>query len=303
MRTSATFLVAVVACLLTNALPAQTIALEDFEDGVNEYSWGIGVDIPVVEPTGGNPGQYLREGPFEIWAPQIRVGSVGSPRPWTGDFVAQGVTEASVDLITIDPVSVTTRELCFVLFFGMNTPDPQDDALAYVPGPPVPAPGSGWTSYSFTIPRTTDPLPAGWDWVIPPTAPVVWNELLTHVTIISYFYGNPTTPWPEQTWNIGVDNLRVGTAADDTFRRGDCNGEAAFDVSDVVFILSFFFTSGTAAPCESACDANDDGLLDVADAIRMLGSLFVADPPLPAPIGTCGEDPTPDSLTCSTACP
>ena len=40
-----------------------------------------------------------------------------------------------------------------------------------------------------------------------------------------------------------------------------------------------------------ACDANDDGNLNIADAVSLLDARFGVGNPLPAP-GTCGSDPS-----------
>ena len=43
-----------------------------------------------------------------------------------------------------------------------------------------------------------------------------------------------------------------------------------------------------------AADANDDGQVNIADAIALLGHLFGGVPSLPAPFPGCGTDPTGD---------
>jgi hypothetical protein len=48
-----------------------------------------------------------------------------------------------------------------------------------------------------------------------------------------------------------------------------------------------------------ASDANDDGSVDVSDAVRLLLHLFGGTGPLPAPHGFCASDPTADGLDCS----
>ena len=49
--------------------------------------------------------------------------------------------------------------------------------------------------------------------------------------------------------------------------------------------------------CDDAADLNDDGMVDISDAIFALSALFVpGSAPVPEPL-TCGEDPTDDSLT------
>ena len=45
-------------------------------------------------------------------------------------------------------------------------------------------------------------------------------------------------------------------------------------------------------------DANDDGTVDIADAIVVLGHLFSSSGDLPEPFGECGFDPTMDTLGC-----
>ena len=52
-----------------------------------------------------------------------------------------------------------------------------------------------------------------------------------------------------------------------------------------------------------AVDANDDGGLDIADAVKILGHLFAQAGPLPDPFGACGTDPTSDDLGCLSYAP
>ena len=53
--------------------------------------------------------------------------------------------------------------------------------------------------------------------------------------------------------------------------------------------------------CQDAADGNDDGRLDVADAIFVLDHLFGGGAPLPPPFPEPGVDPTVDGLGCGTA--
>ena len=90
------------------------------------------------------------------------------------------------------------------------------------------------------------------------------------------------------------------------FRRGDANQDGVVDIADPVRILNSLFPDLTSAgiPCEVAADANDDETVNLADVVRLLSWLFVsAEPPLPAP--ECGPDPTSGTLTCLefTFCP
>jgi hypothetical protein len=59
--------------------------------------------------------------------------------------------------------------------------------------------------------------------------------------------------------------------------------------------------NSTPVSCQDAADANDDGNLDIADAVAALSFLFGGGT-LPEPIN-CGEDPTIDGLDCTVGCP
>lgn len=87
------------------------------------------------------------------------------------------------------------------------------------------------------------------------------------------------------------------------FRRGDCNNDGDFNLSDAVCILSYLFSDG-GADCMDALDTQDDGALNLADAVYLLAYLFANDDP-PAPPGlACGLDETEDDLDCAASgCP
>lgn len=110
------------------------------------------------------------------------------------------------------------------------------------------------------------------------------------------------------------------------FFRGDCNfsadsdpngGSLAVDIADAAAVVSYLFLPWEYKfdpPCLDACDCNDDGRIDLADAVCILRYLFQNGrfPPapgpgfretgLPNPDGVVptgpGVDPTPDLLDC-----
>jgi hypothetical protein len=94
------------------------------------------------------------------------------------------------------------------------------------------------------------------------------------------------------------------------FVRGDCNGSQRLDVSDAAAVVAIFgfrhIPDGSVVypihfdpPCLDACDANDDGRVDFADAVAILRYLFKDREPLPAPGPVApGPDPTEDKLSC-----
>lgn len=83
------------------------------------------------------------------------------------------------------------------------------------------------------------------------------------------------------------------------FTRGDCNTDDLVNIADAILGLGILFAGDGPANCEDACDTNDDGSMDISDPIYLLATLFSAGPNPPAP-NSCGDDPTPDSLSCLT---
>lgn len=88
------------------------------------------------------------------------------------------------------------------------------------------------------------------------------------------------------------------------FLRGDTNQDGAVDIADPVELLGQLF-SGISTTCVEASDANDDGARDVADAVYLLSALFAGGTVPPTPYLICGIDPTTDLLSCTfhSACP
>ena len=87
------------------------------------------------------------------------------------------------------------------------------------------------------------------------------------------------------------------------FRRGDANGDGALDISDGVRALLTLFSGISPPACLDVLDTNDDGAVDVADPIALLEHLFRGGAAPPPPRASCGADPTPDGLECSSAAP
>lgn len=80
------------------------------------------------------------------------------------------------------------------------------------------------------------------------------------------------------------------------FLRGDVTGDLRITLADFATVTDLLFVSGTTTICPDAADANDDGVIDVADAAVLLQCLFLGTE-LPAPTITPGVDPTADALS------
>ena len=97
---------------------------------------------------------------------------------------------------------------------------------------------------------------------------------------------------------IGVLAGPLRAAGGAPFRREDGNADGLVDLSDAIFILGYLFLGGPSPPCPDAADASDDGRVDIADAVAVLVRLFVGAGAVPEPAGACGPDPTADALGC-----
>jgi hypothetical protein len=83
-----------------------------------------------------------------------------------------------------------------------------------------------------------------------------------------------------------------------TFIRGDATRDSRLDISDAVKILGYLFL-GESVSCLDACDVDDSGGLDITDPVALLNVLFLGDQPPAAPHPDPGPDPTgPDTLGC-----
>ena len=90
----------------------------------------------------------------------------------------------------------------------------------------------------------------------------------------------------------GVIQIGVGG-----FIRGDTDADGILQIGDGIALLGHLFQGEPEPSCLDAADSNDDGRLDVADAVYHFFFLFGAAPP-PPPWPNCGTDPTSDSLDC-----
>jgi hypothetical protein len=111
-------------------------------------------------------------------------------------------------------------------------------------------------------------------------------ETIQNQASISFDGHLPITTFPP------VEN-RVGPAENVQFRRGDVNQDGDVDLSDAIFLFDYLFLAGRAIRCLDAADTNDDGTLapDISDGIYLLDWLFLGGtaPRAPGP-KQCGYD-------------
>ena len=200
--------------------------VETFDAG-NEGGWTFFGPNETVEPAGGNPGPYLHIPFLDTFAPQP---GTSTPSAFSGDFRACDVSTIGIDLNTFAvDFSADGRPLTLMLVSDNDTPgDESDDWAAYLIGPDnVPLPGEGWLAYDFAVPSAETSLPAGWSTLeLGPSSPPSpdWNEVITDVAQVRFFYGDPTKFFIFQGWNLGLDNPRIGRSGlifGDGFESGD----------------------------------------------------------------------------------
>lgn len=88
--------------------------------------------------------------------------------------------------------------------------------------------------------------------------------------------------------------VELGDNPANEFIRGDANDDGILNISDAVFTLSFLFIGDEQPECLTATDANDDGAANITDVILLLNFLFMGSDAPAAPFPEPGEDPTPD---------
>jgi len=90
------------------------------------------------------------------------------------------------------------------------------------------------------------------------------------------------------------------------FVRADANNDGKVNIADAIGMLyALFMDLGPPNPCSASMDANGDRALDISDAVYLLQYQFLGGSPPPPPYPSCGHDPD-EALDCpagSTICP
>ena len=75
---------------------------------------------------------------------------------------------------------------------------------------------------------------------------------------------------------------------DVAFLRGDGNDDGHVNIADAIFLLNFLFQGADPPLCRASGDINGDGELDTSDVIFLLNYRFLAGPNPPLPFPICG---------------
>ncbi|HLU48050.1 MAG TPA: hypothetical protein VK116_08190, partial [Planctomycetota bacterium] len=87
------------------------------------------------------------------------------------------------------------------------------------------------------------------------------------------------------------------------FRRGDANDDGNIDIADAVRTLTWLFAGAEEPGCRAAANTNGDGNVDIADPIHLLAYLFAGGPAPEPPHSECGPPSLPAdvSIGCRTS--
>jgi len=143
--------------------------------------------------------------------------------------------------------------------------------------------------------------PGGGAWDV---VPGITLEEGSNLVIVKVFEGGGDHGFAlrfEETGVPRIDGLEISLAPpggppEPKFHRGDGDDNGKLELTDAIRILGFLFLGAPPPTCMDASDADDNGKLELTDAVRILGFLFLgALPPAPPgpPPDPCGADPTP----------
>ena len=86
--------------------------------------------------------------------------------------------------------------------------------------------------------------------------------------------------------------------------KGDVNQDGLVNIADAIFLLNHLFGQGSVPSCFKAADINRDCMVNIADAIFLLNFLFTQGPRPNPPFPDCGPDSLPClGLTCDSFLP
>lgn len=95
-----------------------------------------------------------------------------------------------------------------------------------------------------------------------------------------------------------LPNLQAGTVCfvnAQSFLRGDANDDGVLNLADAIFMINYFFADGFGPTCNSAADPNGDFAVDIGDVIYLINHQFLDGAQPVSPWPGCGADPAGES--------
>jgi predicted outer membrane repeat protein len=127
-------------------------------------------------------------------------------------------------------------------------------------------------------------------------------------SIVADFDGNPRVATAEEPLDMGAYEFNKNPVVKQKFVRGVCRhpqvkgwSYGGITIADAIYLLRWRFAGYYPEPgCVKACDADDSGSIDLADATYILAYLFLDGPVPKAPFPELGFDVLGDDLPCAT---
>lgn len=101
------------------------------------------------------------------------------------------------------------------------------------------------------------------------------------------------------------EGIKIRARARGRFVRGDTNEDGVLDLADALRSIQLIVPPGPAGPpvppkCRLSIDSNGDNATNIADPIYLLNWLFLSGPPPGNPFPDCGpsSDPVPNNVAC-----
>ncbi len=189
-----------VATLLLAVAAAAQNAITTFSSGQNPAGWTFGANSFIDTHVGATTNWFLHTTNLDTFAPQLRT--TGAAGAYAGNWRTKGYTSAGVDLRTYGTQFPFARPLSLILHSGAQS-------VYFLGSDLVPQVAEGWKSFDFSVPSASTTLPAGWAVLAGGAPDATWNAVITNVTQVTFFYGDPTNFFIFDIWNVAADNLRA----------------------------------------------------------------------------------------------
>jgi hypothetical protein len=151
-----------------------------------------------VEPSGGDPGAYLR-GQFAGAVPTWYV-PVGASSPFLGSYQSEHVTALSLDLNIMQGFQAPDRFLTLDLRSSFGTGDFSKGLEAFYIGADISNFQPGWSHYDFSLPASSAAIPSGWTLLRGDGSAASasdWGRLMSDVETLGFELGAPGYALPE----------------------------------------------------------------------------------------------------------
>jgi len=176
-----------------------------------------------IEPSGGNPDEYLY-GEVSIAAPSWTSASTrfqpgvadDSKRDsvFVGDYYTRAVATFSADLEVIQAGNWATDRTVTLHLVRWDATGSTIALEAYYTLPDMPAAPTGWHTYSFTIDARSRWVPSGWrltrgDGSLGSDAE--WETLMRQIDLVELGFWKLGFVYPSMgLWQLGIDNVHLG---------------------------------------------------------------------------------------------